>query len=295
MACYDPIRASQERPGAPVRLWPPIGEDSLALPCGKCIGCRTDRATQWATRCMHEASRWKWNSFVTLTYDDNHLPQEKYLDAPALQRFFKRLRQHAARSGKNLRRNQRHGIRYFACGEYGEETGRPHYHALLFNCTFADAYVVGKDRYGSHTLSDLWPFGMAEFGSVTGAAANYVAQYSLKKIGAGDADADGVWRPAPFLRMSLRPAIGKEWLQQYAGDLAKGYVTSQGRKQSIPRTYQNWLKEHHTNIYEQLEDKKAQHLRDNLSAYAERNNPARQYAAKIIHLRAKQESERNRW
>ena len=287
MACYHPIPARQE--GARVQLWPPMGSEDLALPCGTCIGCRSSRATAWANRCTHEASRWKWNCFATLTYDDSHLPAEGHLDAAALRNFFKRLRKRTGTDRESIRSNRSHGIRYLACGEYGEETERPHYHALLFNCTFADAYTVGKDRYGSHVLSEVWPFGMAEFSPFTPGAAQYVAQYALKKQGAGDADKDGVWRPAPFLRMSLRPAIGKRWVEQYAEDLRKGYFTREGQKQSVPRTYLRWVEEMDPSLAEDIQFNRIRHMQGN----AEKNDPERRAAAEYIHRQRKERLERN--
>lgn len=305
MACYHPIAAQKE--GARVVLWPPRGTANLALPCGTCLGCRTARAQQWASRCEHQASQHRWNCFITLTYADEHLPVFKpgirmvhtpaeynergYLDAAALQRFFKRLRKRTGADRQDIRSNRRDSIRYIACGEYGDQTERPHYHAILFNCSFADAYPVGKERYGSHALSELWPLGNCEFEHYTTGAANYVAQYTLKKIGAGDADKDGVWRPAPFLRTSNN--VGKEWLRKYATDLTKGYYTSGGTKQGVPRTYVEWLKKERPELHEQLELAKAEQVMANLKAYAERNTKERRQAAELIHKRRKERRERN--
>lgn len=289
MACYHPIPAL--RIGATVQLWPqPAGVENLAVPCGRCTGCTSSRATAWGNRAEHEASRWRWNCFATLTYDDSHLPAEGHLDAPALQRFLKRLRIRTARDRAGISSNRRHSIRYLACGEYGEETERPHYHAVLFNCSFEDRYIVGHERYGSHTLSELWPYGMAEFAPFTVGRAQYVAQYALKKIGAGDADKDGVWRPAPFLRMSLRPAIGKAWVQQYADDLKKGFFTRDGSKHAIPRTYYEWIKKDRPDLAAEIEHRKELHLQQ----HRERNHPARQQAAEIIHRQKKERLERNK-
>ena len=292
MACYWPIPALQQG-SEPPRLWPPLGSANLALPCGKCIGCRAARATQWANRCKHEASQWEANTFLTLTYDDENLPKEGHLEAQALQRFIKRLRKHADTSSTSIRRNRDHNLRYFACGEYGETTQRPHYHAILFNCGFDDKTRVGKDLYTSDTLKELWPYGSNTIGEATPAAANYIAQYSLKKQGAGEHDADGVWRPAPFLRMSLRPAIGANWVDKYASDLTYGYlVTEGGRKHGIPRYYQKRLEKMSPELVELLKANAAKHRMNNPS---DRNEPDRLLASETIHKRRKELTEkRNR-
>ena len=93
----------------------------VTVPCGQCIGCRLERSRQWAVRCIHEASLHEDNCFITLTYDDAHLPTDLSLNVSHFQKFMKRLRK---RFGE--------GIRFFHCGEYGENFGRPHYHACLF-------------------------------------------------------------------------------------------------------------------------------------------------------------------
>lgn len=243
MACYHPIPAFQGG-SEPPRLWPPKGTENTELPCGKCLGCRADRATQWAARCEHEASQFQNNAFVTLTYDEKNLPAENHLVPAHLTDFLKRLRSHAHRHRSDFNRDERRNIRYFACGEYGEANQRPHYHAILFNCGFRDPTRVTSTLYQSDTLSALWGHGLARYGPATPAAANYIAQYSLKKQGAGDFDADGVWRPAPFLRMSLRPAIGADWLDTYHEELRHGtLVGKDGHERPIPRYYLKRLKD----------------------------------------------------
>lgn len=248
MACYHPIPAFQRSAGEAPRLWPELGTENLALPCGSCLGCRTDKAREWAHRCGHETTRWPRNIFITLTYDDAHLPEHGYLDAAALTRFFKRLRKRAQDSRRSFDRNHRAGIRYFACGEYGEQTERPHYHAILFNCAFKDEKISGRnddgtDLYTSATLRELWPFGHHKYGEANAAAAGYIAQYNLKKQWGGtDYYINGVQVPPPFLRMSRKPAIGTEWLAQYRDDLKMGYLVENARKTGIPRAYLKQLK-----------------------------------------------------
>lgn len=279
MACYDPIAAYQDRPGSKLGLWPRHGGANLALPCGKCIGCRSARATAWANRCQHEASQYENNIFLTLTYDEEHLPENGHLRARDLQLFIKRLRKHHAKTQDTLR--------YFACGEYGEQNQRPHYHAIIFNLDFGDKYKVATDLYESETLCGLWPQGMGRFGDATPAAANYIAQYNLNKQGKGDRDPEGRKRVAPFLRMSLKPAIGSAWLAQYQYDLEQGYlVDHKGNKTGIPRTYKKKLDRTNPALYDAIK-----YNTDQNKKRRTQETPQQLDAHEMIHRRLKQLTE----
>jgi hypothetical protein len=285
MPCYHPIPAHQDQPGTDVRLWPPVGTATMQLPCGNCLGCKTARATDWARRAEHEASMWEHNCFATLTYDDKHLPKEAHLEPLELTLFIKRLRQAARRAHPAIAHRSGSSLRYLAAGEYGEHTARPHYHLLLFNCGFNDKYQVAKGLYESPALATLWTLGGHRLGELTGASANYVAQYTLKKQGAADCDANGVVRPAPFNRMSLKPAIGTKWIEKNKTDLTHGYIVTNGTKGRIPRTYKNILRK----IDPQLADRadqfsaKQPRRRDNLDA-AEHIHRRRKELAESRHL-----------
>lgn len=299
MACYHPIPAFQDAPGSPVRLLPDRSRGAnLALPCQKCLGCRQARATQWGHRADHEASRWEHNSFLTLTYDDDHVPEEGHLIPRDLQLFIKRLRKYADSRRSILNRDRRAGLRYFACGEYGEKNGRPHYHVLLFNAGFdQDAKRVAIDLYQSQQLHELWDKGRATYQPAkAGAAAGYIAKYHLKNYGnplasRGLIDADGVWKPAPFLRMSLKPGIGNEWLKRYHKDLTHGYLVQNGRKTAIPRAYRTKLKQLDPQFSEALEHTIYTHARDNPT---DNNTPERRHDAEIIHKRKIEITTQNR-
>ena len=194
----------------------------IAVPCGQCIGCRLERSRQWATRCVHEASLHENNCFITLTYDDAHLPSDLSLNLVHFQKFMKRLRK---RFGD--------GIRFFHCGEYGENFGRPHYHACLFNFDLPDRVLwstrSGVNLYTSHILSSLWPFGFVTVGDVTFESAAYVARYVMKKVTGKNAQDHYEWvhpitgqvyeRAPEYVTMSRRPGIGKGWLEKYMSDV----------------------------------------------------------------------------
>lgn len=220
MPCYHPMPAYRMKDGTVKFVERGSVEGHLTLPCGQCIGCRLERSRQWAIRCIHEASLHKQNCFVTLTYDDNHLPANGSLSYRDVQLFLKRLRKLIA--------PQR--VRFFCAGEYGDELTRPHYHLCLFGYTPTDRYSVKKDLYGSPTLDKLWPYGYVSFGAVTFESAAYVARYCLKKVNGRDArqhyeagvdpDTGEVLQLQPeFTHMSLKPGIGAGWFNKYSTEV----------------------------------------------------------------------------
>lgn len=233
MACYHPIPARTEESG-PWTLHPQLGTQNAQLPCGKCLGCRTSKQLDWTHRAVHEASLWRHNRFLTLTYDDAHLPRE--LEPHDLTNFFKRLRKKCSNDDCIL--SDRHAsIRYLACGEYGEHTERPHYHACLFNVAFCDEQLYSQELSESRTLSNIWGRGAAKLAAFTPATAGYVAGYLTKRGKQTYADEWGEERHPPFQRASLRPAIGLAWLQQHSADLQHGYLVANAKRNKIPRYY----------------------------------------------------------
>lgn len=216
----------------------------MQLPCGRCVGCRQRRAREWATRAVHEAALHDHNSFVTLTYSPEHLPDGENLTPDDLRLFLRRVRRALRGGAARPAGLSGTGMRFLACGEYGDLGNRPHYHALLFGVGFTDAVPWKKDLYLSDTLTALWGKGFCSFGAVTGGRAAYVAQYSLKKVRAeewSECTPDGVIKTQPFLRCSLRPGIGAAWLARYAEETRNGYVVRDGQKIAVPRYYQKLL------------------------------------------------------
>ena len=119
--------------------------------CGRCIGCRLDRSLQWAVRCVHEASLYEDNCFITLTFDDKHLVDNRSLKVSDFQNFMKRLRQY-------IKPNR---VRFFHCGEYGAKFARPHHHACLFGYDFPDKAAFNSNVSTSGILQKLWPYGFS--------------------------------------------------------------------------------------------------------------------------------------
>lgn len=211
------------------------------LPCGQCVGCRSQRASAWAVRCHHEARMHDASAFVTLTYDDEHMTLNGSVDLRHTQLFMKRVRNHFGA-----------GVRFFLCGEYGETTLRPHYHALLFGMDFPDKVKQrvreGYPVYTSDLLSEIWPYGSHEIGSVTPKSAGYCAQYVRKKI-TGAPASEHYLRPHPvtgdlhrvepeFATQSRRPGLGADWFHKYGSDaFPSDFLVVDGRKVRPPDFY----------------------------------------------------------
>ncbi|AXH76082.1 MAG: replication initiator protein [Microviridae sp.] len=180
---------------------------------------------------MHEAQMHKDNSFITLTYSDQHLPPGGTLVKKDFQDFIKR-----------LRKQKQQRIRYYHCGEYGENFNRPHYHALLFGYAPNDLRLFsehnGIKTYSSDELSELWPYGFSNVGEVTFESAGYVARYAMKKITGGKAiDHYGGLQPE-YSTMSRRPGIGADWFHKFTSDvLPRDYVVVRGVRSPVPRYY----------------------------------------------------------
>ncbi len=216
----------------------------MKVPCGRCIGCKLERSRQWAVRCMHEAQLHDDTSFITLTYDDKHVPRFGSLLMDDWQKFFKRLRR---RVGK---------VRFFGCGEYGEQFGRPHYHACLFGLDFPDKVLWstrgGHDVFRSPLLESVWTYGQSEIGSLTFESAAYVARYCVKKITGVKArdhyecvdpeTGECGSRIPEFATMSRRPGIGAGWYDLYSDEVyPSDEVIVNGVAGKPPRFYDKLL------------------------------------------------------
>lgn len=208
--------------------WEPV-----QLPCGGCVGCRLDYSRQWANRCMLELQYHDSAYFCTFTYDDDHVPRSYYpdpetgealpsltLDKRDFQLLMKRIR----------RRFEDDKIRFFACGEYGGKTYRPHYHAILFGLHLDDLVPYKTVReggelytyYNSPSLQSCWcdsagnPIGYVVVGQVTWESCAYVARYVMKKLKGKEAlfyDAHGI---APeFTLMSRRPGLARQYYDDH--------------------------------------------------------------------------------
>lgn len=249
MACYHPLKAYRGSAGIvfqPTRAFSDL--PSLELPCGRCIGCRLERSRQWAIRMMHEAALHEQNAFITLTYDDDHLPDDYSVDVRHWQLFFKKLksrvrRKHGASAAKS--------IKFYHCGEYGERGLRPHYHAILFGYQFPDLQPFKRSKQGdyiytSELLTELWERGHASTGHVTFETCAYVARYVTKKI-TGEPAAEHYTRTNPLTGevsqvrpeySSMSNGIGRDWYLKWRSDAyPSDFIVMRGRKMRPPRYY----------------------------------------------------------
>ena len=242
-------------------------------PCGWCIGCRLDYSNSWAVRCYHEGTLHDNNCFLTLTFNDDSLPSDGSVRKHHVSRFIKNLR----------RRIEPTKISFFACGEYGEALGRPHYHICIFGYDFPDKKVF-KSRFVcsspkgqiyrpdsvlfiSDLVKDLWPYGFHTIGELTFQSAGYTARYATKKVG-GEKQKEAWYegREPEFALMSRNPAIGKGWIDKYMTDVyPKDYFHIEGKRQKPNRYYDSRLAKKKPKMFEEVKRKREK--------YAEENGP----------------------
>lgn len=227
----------------------------VSVACGVCQGCLLARAASWAVKATHESGLHAENSFLTLTYDQDNLPDPPLVSVFEVQLFLKRLRQHVKREAKKklLKPSK---VRYLACGEYGSKTYRPHYHLLIFGWRPSDGIEIRNSKYGavfySETLRKLWPQGLSEFGSVTPASAGYVARYTTKKI--FERDEQG----SEFLLSSRQPALGIPWLKLHYKEIYNNdQVSFAGKTYRPPETYDKWLERNDPDLWHKVRVERA--------------------------------------
>lgn len=285
MPCYHPITAYKSRDLNPTGKRSLVfrREDALPLseveiPCGQCIGCRLERTRQWAVRIMHEASLHDANSFITLTYAPEHLPETGTLVKKHFQDFMKRFR----------RRISPVRVKFYMCGEYGDKKMRPHYHAIIFGYDFPDKELFKKNHgssyYYSPMLEKTWGRGFCVIGDVSFESASYVARYCMKKITGKEAErvrASGtrayevvdpetgeIHEILPeYSTMSRGGRNGKGlafgWIEKYLDDTYKDdFVVLRGQVQSVPKYYDSVLEVENAALLESLKKARKRNARE---------------------------------
>lgn len=232
------------------------GHREIQIPCGGCIGCRIEKVDAWGFRCMAEASVHRNNHFITLTYDDDNLPADECLNHRDWQLFAKRLRERAG------------PFRFFMCGEYGDNTQRPHFHALLFGLDLPDLVKCNSvysacDIFQSELLQQVWGKGFCTVGSVTPESARYVAGYVQKRVSVELEAERFTWitrygevvvRKQPYGKMSLKPGIGAEWVAKNLKDMVNhGCVHEHQYKKKIPSYFGQLIEKINPEAAESLE------------------------------------------
>jgi len=235
-------------------------KQKILLPCRKCISCKLAHARDWVIRMQHESMMHEDNCFITLTYNDESMPQNGSLRYIDFQKFIKAIRQ---KTGLKLR--------YYVCGEYGENPmpaygstdelpgyGRPHWHAIIFGYDPKDKTLwrEGKNKiYRSKEVEKCWWQGHSEIGNVSYGSISYTANYVLKQTGHYKSELE-YSRVHPFTgdlipiepehaHMSTNPAIGKTWYDKYAQtDLwPNDFTVIDGKKYRVPDYYGKLLRD----------------------------------------------------
>lgn len=160
---------------------------SQSVPCGKCIECLKDKQNSWKIRLTEESRDHLYVYFFTLTYNDDSAPyvydeegsKVLQLNKNHVQLWIKRLRMRYERKfGRKI------DFKYFVCGEYGPNTGRPHYHGIFFTNDILPIYARQmfsdwEQMYGYTKWSEVGKKKRKKRGSVS-AVGSYVAKYCAK-------------------------------------------------------------------------------------------------------------------
>jgi len=200
-------------------------EYNVNVPCGRCPVCVKKRVSSWSVRLLKEADVSTSALFITLTYSTENVPITKNgwmtLDKTHLQSFFKRLRYYEEHTN----------IKYYAVGEYGTKTHRPHYHVILYNST-------------QEAVCKAWTVGSVHFGQLTPASCGYTLKYISKEKKTQKPNDD---RNPIFSIMSK--GLGKSYIEKpenvrwHLADLENRYFipVGSGVKASMPRYYRERL------------------------------------------------------
>ena len=274
---------------------PELPAPERTVACGQCLGCRLDHSREWAARIVHESEQYEDNCFITLTYREPsecsedqfsrglYVPRDGSLVKAHFQKFMKRLRKKF--DGRR--------VRYYQCGEYGDQLDRPHYHACLFNLDFSDKELFkqeeGVSLFVSETLNDLWGYGYATVGSLSFDSAAYCARYVTKKITGVKAqdyylrcDEYGVayWLEPEYSTMSRGGkvkgvtnlgGIGKVWWNEFKGDIFPSDecpIPGVGVVKKVPRYYTELLRKEDELEYDKVKDRRAAYLKAHIEEFS---------------------------
>lgn len=310
MPCFRPLRGYRSK------TLNPSGKRSIVfnlnegykdmpvdLPCGQCIGCRLEHSKKWAIRIVHEASLYDHNSFITLTYSQQHLPINSSLQLEDVQKFMKRLRKYLTTEARRLGIPVT-AIRYFHCGEYGERLGRPHYHMCLFNYDFSDKVHKfttqnGDKVYTSETLDRIWSKGNTTIGAVTFESAAYAARYITKKVNGPLAEdhyqvineeTGETLSPKRKEYVTMSKGIGKGWFEKYKSDVyPSDFIVLRGKRLRVPKYYDVQLEKLYPEEFKRIKARR----KDAASVHVENNSSDRLRVREEVQERRIKQLKRN--
>lgn len=276
----------------------------MQVACGQCLGCRLDHSLMWAIRIVHESYLHlddQGNCFVTLTYrDPSECTDEQYRAGHYIPADYSLQPSHVSKFIRALRKSVDHKIRYFYCGEYGDENQRPHYHLCLFNQSFDDQVLWRDDEgfytYTSPTLEKLWPYGFSTVAALNYETAAYTARYSLKKITGKkaqehylrcDEHGEAYWLLPEYIRMSTgrnKPCgLGANFYAKFSDDIFPSDETpvpGKGVIRKVPRYYQNILQSENPGQLELVKELRQQFIKAHKADYTPERLRAKYHCAK---------------
>jgi len=199
--------------------------EDIYVKCGRCYNCKIARLKGWIFRLQQEEKRCTSSYFITLTYDN--------LSIPITQNKFMTLnKKHVQLYMKKLRKTQKTPIKYYFVGEYGGQTKRPHYHAIIFNVESEIA------------MDECWEHGLIDIGyEVQHASIAYCLEYIGKPKIVPEHDRDD--RAPEFSLFSK--GLGKEYISQQVKQYYRQfpdqmYITDlDGLKIPMPRYYRELI------------------------------------------------------
>jgi len=263
MPCYTPLQGYKDPITGGLVFNKAGTSQKMEVACGSCLGCRVDSRIMWAIRIVHESYLYLdqgGNSWLTLTYRNaDECTEKQYKKGHYIPADFSLHPSHVSKFIRALRKqNKDHKIRYFYCGEYGDETERPHYHVCLFNHSFQDQQLFKDDEgfytYTSPSLDKLWPYGFSTVAELNYHTASYTAGYCFKKITGKRADdhylrcdehGEAYWLKPEYIRMSTgrkKPCgLGAKYYAQFKDDIFPADecpVPGKGVLKKVPRYYE---------------------------------------------------------
>lgn len=215
--------------------------DGLQVPCGKCTACRIHKRKEWQVRLLHELHYWEKSMFLTLTYSNDNLPKNGSLIKTDLQKFIKRVR-------KSINHDP---IKYYACGEYGDLTLRPHYHMILFGLGLNPEdkkIIIDNWHYTDWTVPSIRKnsFGIVEKDSI-----GYVTGYIDKKLDGFDAFTEYFMTGREPVFKIQSQGLGKRYVEEYSQKIIdEKSISMFGTKHALPRYYLNKLDMSETDLNE---------------------------------------------
>ncbi len=308
MPCYAPLKGYKDITTGGLVFHKKNAIQEMEVACGQCFGCRVDHRLMWSIRIIHEATMHMdhyGNSWATLTYrEPGSCTDEQYKNGHYVPQDYSLRPSHVSEFIRSLRRaNRDHKIRYFYCGEYGDENERPHYHICIFNHSFDDQYLWEDDEgfhtYTSSELQTHWKWGFTTVAPLNLRTAAYTAGYALKKITGRRAEehylrcdehGEAYWLLPEYIRMSTgrgKPSgLGASFYEKYTHDIFPSDtspVPGHGEQQLVPRYYQNILAEHDPAMLEKIKETRQEFI----TAHAADFTPER-LRDKYICARAKE-------